>query len=662
MSSLIDLPQKLGLASRLKIGVWASLSAVLLLVLGVFWPGLSGGFVFDDYPNLVSNERLAAVTTLSPADLIGASLSSDSGPLKRPLSMLSFALNHAFSGMDPFAFKITNVLIHVFAGVGVFAFTAALLRSPACKLLTWRPDLNASGIALLVSALWLLHPLQLTSVLYVVQRMASLASLFMIWGMAAYAIGRLRQIDGRQGMNWLLSAYLVFLPLSALSKENGVLLPLFLALIELLLFRLKGLAAWRRGFVISLHFFCAVAPVVFGGLYLLIEPNWILNSYSNRDFTLSERLLTQARALWFYFSLIAVPDITRMGLYHDDFIVSTSWLQPLSTVPAVIGIFSLIAASLFWIRRYPIFGFCVFFFLIGHALESSFFGLEMLHEHRNYLSSFGPILGLVVSANWLGGYFPRVKEGLRIGSISLVLLFFLLLALRSGYWGNDLDRALFDAKNHPDSPRSRIDAGLQLLRLAENHPHQVKLMEDALEHFEHAAKHDSYTANAHFAVLVLRHRLGKEVEAEFVERIAARLRAPPMASSTPTALMRFIQCQSAGSCRFEMDMVMMLVRAATENPRLSMRDKSQIFTEVVQLFLNRKEPQIALFFAASAVSARPEQVQLRLNLAATLIEVGRIDDAMLELENAECKDHDGFYFNRIAGLRAQIERAKKSGE
>ena len=72
------------------------LVVVLCAAAAVYWPGLSGGFQFDDTVNIEQNSLLR-LRSLSPGALLAAATSSESGPLMRPLSMLSFALNRYLS-------------------------------------------------------------------------------------------------------------------------------------------------------------------------------------------------------------------------------------------------------------------------------------------------------------------------------------------------------------------------------------------------------------------------------------------------------------------------------------------------------------------------------------------------------------------------------------
>jgi len=100
--------------------------ATIVTVVGAYWVGLDGDFLFDDNPHIVRN-TLVQIHTLSPADLWQAWGSSVfSFPNSRPLAMLTFGVNHAFSGLDPFAFKATNLALHLLAGLLLYAVARRL--------------------------------------------------------------------------------------------------------------------------------------------------------------------------------------------------------------------------------------------------------------------------------------------------------------------------------------------------------------------------------------------------------------------------------------------------------------------------------------------------------------------------------------------------------
>ena len=88
-----------------------------------------------------------------------------------------------------------------------------------------------------------------------------------------------------------------------------------------------------------------------------------------------------------------MPDLTAMGFYHDDFPISQGLLEPPSTLPAILGILALTLGAVLLRRRNPVVAFGILFFLIGHSMESTIIALELIYEHRNYVPSFGPLLG-----------------------------------------------------------------------------------------------------------------------------------------------------------------------------------------------------------------------------------------------------------------------------
>ena len=96
----------------------------------VYWPGLSGGFLFDDYPNIVDNHGVQPHDA-SIASLVSAALSSPSSEFKRPLASLSFAANYLASGLDPYWMKLTNLVIHLLNGWLVFLLARMLLQVTA---------------------------------------------------------------------------------------------------------------------------------------------------------------------------------------------------------------------------------------------------------------------------------------------------------------------------------------------------------------------------------------------------------------------------------------------------------------------------------------------------------------------------------------------------
>ena len=151
-------------AHAMKLDLTPKLVLLLILALGllVYWPGLSGGYVFDDFGNLVDNAAFAQ--SALQTHFWHAIWSAHAGPLDRPLSMFSFAAQMVFTGMNPWPLKLANVLLHLFNGWLIWLLSVRVLgwlerRAP-------RPWLaGAPTLALLATAAWVLAPIQLTAVL-----------------------------------------------------------------------------------------------------------------------------------------------------------------------------------------------------------------------------------------------------------------------------------------------------------------------------------------------------------------------------------------------------------------------------------------------------------------------------------------------------------------
>ncbi|MEM7469225.1 MAG: hypothetical protein AAF387_20400, partial [Pseudomonadota bacterium] len=436
------------------------LLVILLITVIVYLPGLSGSFEFDDYTNILLNDYIA-YAELSLHSLAESAWSGGmSGPLKRPISMLSFAFNSATTGIWPMAFKITNLIVHLCVGIVVFHLAKTLIVAtiPSSKNYPNTKG-NPTNLALIVAAIWLLHPINLTSVLYVVQRMTSLSALFTFGALLAYSVGRLRMIRGlHRGEVLVYCATPVIALLGVLSKENAVLALPLIVVTEACFFRFRALEDDKRRrfklvyLVSGLLLFVGAIALSFWG------PGYLDEAYKYRSFSLGERVLTETRVLWFYISLIFVPRITSFALFHDDIVISTSIIDPFTTVLAVAGIVLLMGVGIIGAKKAPVIGFGLLWFLVGHALESSFMPLELVHEHRNYLPSFG----LIFAATWVINDLLAAENSQqyrRVVAIVGIFVFGGLTMLRAVSWSDPVTLATVEAENHPNSMRSLYSAG-----------------------------------------------------------------------------------------------------------------------------------------------------------------------------------------------------------
>ncbi|MGH7057011.1 MAG: tetratricopeptide repeat protein, partial [Acetobacteraceae bacterium] len=543
---------------------WAGLALALLVTALVYWPGTHGGFLLDDYPNIVDNPAMQSVALTAP-DFLRAATSTHTGPLDRPIAMMSLALNAHFTGLDPRAMKLTNLAIHLLNGVLVFLLLRLLLReyvrlkdpvssSRAADRGSRVPILQWTALA--VTAAWLLAPINLTSVLYTVQRMTSLAATFTLAALIVFVLARRWLFDQRRriaAIVLLLVAALILVPLATLTKESGVLTLLYALVIEWVFFRfrnhrkestaaapsrgsesVKGPVAWTSVAYFTLFL---LLPLILGLLWIapgVLSPG----AWAARDFTLGERLLTEGRVLWHYIYWTLVPNIQVMSLYHDAFPVSRGLFSPWGSLPAWIGIAALLAAGFACARRWPLIGFGLLWFLAGQVLTASFIPLELVFEHREYLPSLGLFVAVLTPLLLAR---PRKRfHTARIGAAcALVLLYAGGLSLRSLDWSNPLVQAAIAAQTHPDSPRATYGYGRTLLALSRRDPALVPKAEQALEKARRVPGQGILPLSA---LILLAHETHSPMRLAWFRDMAAKLRARPPNAQDIGALNALVRC------------------------------------------------------------------------------------------------------------------------
>lgn len=421
--------------------------ALLLLTAVIYWPGLNGPLILDDVPNLDIMRVLDVQGRLSLTNV----LAERGGVLGgRPVSWATFVLNWQLAGDDVWSYKVANLVLHLVNGCLVLLLARTLLAAGGRSASIWQ--------SYMVCALWLLMPLQVTTVLYVVQRMTLLCAFFVFLGLFTYLQGRLSlQAGQRKGTALIAVSLLLCWPLATLSKQNGVLLVPLLLVCEYLFFFKPDVPRWPRQLVLASCILMALA----GLARVFLEPSWMFGTYEIREFTVEQRLLTQPRVLLDYaLNALQLPGGVALGLFHDDFQISTSILSPPTTLAALMA--CIFIPLLAWrLRRTPLASvlFGLLFFLVAHALEAGPFALEMYFEHRNYLPTFGLCFSLVAGAALIGERWSRPA----VVSAMLMLVglgYAILTTTRVWVWTSWEGIVQANVAAHPTSPRARAGAAI----------------------------------------------------------------------------------------------------------------------------------------------------------------------------------------------------------
>lgn len=440
------------------------LACICFLTILVYLPSLKGGFILDDFHNLVEMTKYGSLSQWENAKQF--IFGGNAGPTGRPISLASFAITSSAWPNNPYIFKVINLIIHLLCGIFLYLATVQVLKFYGYS------EKNIVLLALMSCAIWMLHPFMVSTTAYVIQRMTQLAALFTFMGIWAYLYGRSYLILNHYKAYIVMTISLVcFTTLATFSKENGALLPFLILVIEFCNPNrtTKILWQWKAIFLIL--------PSLTIIVYLISLLNFSENRWIIRNFNQLERLMTEPRILFDYLYHLYIPGFEGHGLYQDGYIVSKTLFEPVSTIFAIIGIFILLTFSIAYKKKIPLLSLSILFFLVSHLIESTVVGLELYFEHRNYASSaflFLPIAILILN---LKERYSVLAYRSTITLILFVLCFFTYQ--RSLLWSNTDNLKIYWSQNNSYSPRAQVELARYYLILGEEKK-SIEILENAL--------------------------------------------------------------------------------------------------------------------------------------------------------------------------------------
>lgn len=580
---------------------------IALLAGALFLPGLPGDFVFDDIPNLVNNASIH-LSQLTPSRLFAVLATPQPSGSMRGLPTITFALDYWRAGgmVDPATFKITNIAIHALT-----AFALAWLYQ--CLLLAARaPERQAAWIPPLLALAWAAHPLQVSAVLYAVQRLQTLGTLFLVLALLAYLRARQAQIDGRRARGgFLLMALLWALALNC--KEDTVLLPVYALALELTVLRFAAAdphtsLRMRRGWL--------AASLLGAAIYALwIVPHfWSTAPYPGRDFNSSERLLTQARVLCLYLWEILLPLPGHMPFYYDWVAPSRGLLRPWTTLPAILLVGSLLALAWGLRHRMPMFALGVFLFFSAHFVTSNVIGLELAYEHRNHFALIGAVLAVHDVLAWAGHRLKASPHAQAAVAATLLLGLGGATLSRAHDWRGAVPLARAATQAAPGSPRAWIDLCVGTLKAgggieAAHNP----LIDEAINACASGADADPNSLNNLAVLLALKSARG-DISTKDWQRFQRRLGTAPMTWDNARA--PFVLSYYAGlgvamdkqQIRQSLDLLLQRVGASEE----------RLIQAGYAVLDELKQPEEAMPYFVRAIEATSPDDPLAMDLAAEL--------------------------------------------
>ncbi|KJV30927.1 hypothetical protein [Luteibacter yeojuensis] len=632
------------------IKAWLLFACLAVLAMAIYGTGLRGGFIFDDYPNIVDNAGLKPADATLPS-LVRSALSSPSSEFKRPLASLTFAVNFLATGDDPGPMKATNVVIHVLNGLVVFLLARRLLRFAT----QGDPNDRQWWVAALLAGTWLLLPINLTSVLYVVQRMESIANLLVLLGLLAYVHARER-MQVSPSPRWPLYAaagVIACTCIGLLAKEMAAMLPVYALATEATLFHFRSLrknaaAPTRDHRLFAAYAIFLLLPAVAGLCWLL--PGLLAPAgWATRNFTMGTRLLTELRVVPAYAAWTLLPLQDALSFYHDNWTVSTGLLSPWTTLAGALAIVA--GAYAAWVarHRFPLVTLGLLFFGSAQLLTGTILPLELVYEHRNYFASMGLLLAVIPVLAASRGTLP----GPLVRYVLLALLVAqstILLYTTARAWDNPLSLAQELAARAPDSPRAQYELGRTYIILSKYDP-ASPFTSRAYAPLELAMRLNGSSILPEQALVFLNARLHRPVEDAWWASMTHKLSANSVTVQDESSLGALNDCMQRGLCDLPPDRMTAAYLAALSHPAPSARLLS-MYGDFAWSTLHDRD--LGLRMSIAAMQGAPREPVYRITVIRMLVAQGRMDDARTELTTLARMNVGGSLDDSLDELRRQI--------
>lgn len=671
----------------------ALLAIAFLVTIAVYWPGLYGAYLFDDYPNIVDNPGVQPHDA-RVSSLVQAALSSPSSEFKRPLASLSFAANYLATGLDPYWMKLTNLVIHLINGWLVFLLSRALIIAlPTASDPSQSDWCRASRTAIWIAAGWMLLPINLTAVLYVVQRMESMANAIVLIGLLGYVAGRRRMLGlelhpasnsiGNRGLALCVVSIAGATLVGVLAKETAVMLPLYALLVEWTLFQFRSSQHYNlpSNYPAELPNHFSVEPaknplkrdtrVIYMFVILLLVPmliglTWLVTrllkseTWSMRDYTLGTRLLSEARIVADYIAWTIAPTPDSLSFYHDDFAISHGLLSPWTTLASILILGSLVA-SIFWLRfRRPLAALGIALFFGSNLLTGTIVPLELIFEHRNYFASFGLLLALIpILAAPIR--LPKVRERELFGNDALplglprytllagLLICWTTLTSFTAYaWGNPMRLAEDLASRAPESARAQYELGRTYIIYSNYNP-ESPFTKLAYPPLERAAALPYGSILPEQAMIFMNARMHLPLKDAWWNSLVDKLRARKSTVQDESSLSSLTKCAISRECDLPKNRMTEAFLAALSHPRPSARLLAT-YGDFAWNVLGDKA--LGERMTVDAIGVEPGEPAYRITIVRMLVAQGKLPEARQALQQLAKLNLGGRLNDDLKGLRA----------
>jgi len=370
----------------------------------VFLPALDNGFVdWDDKVVLLQNDRYRGFDF----DRIRWMFTTRLMQHFQPLTWMTYALDHALWGMDPWGYHLTSILLHA-AAAGVFFW---VVRHLLCRAVGDGSRGTLLGItvgAALAALVFGIHPLRAESVAWATERRDVTSGLFFMMTLAAYL--RASTSVGAARFRWLAVSLVAYV-LSLMGKASGMTLPFVLIVLDAYPLRRLGWPGRRRAPTATRGVWLEKLPYL--ALGTAVAVNAFLAQYhsaamdSIEAFSWPARSAIASYATAFYVCKTFLPfGLSPMYLPDHPF-NPAAWHILLGAAVTVL----LSLGAIWGARRWPagLALWAVYLLLLGPVSGLAKVGDQIAADRYTYLPCLS--WAVLVGAVWLATYSRRARSG-----------------------------------------------------------------------------------------------------------------------------------------------------------------------------------------------------------------------------------------------------------
>ncbi|KWT79579.1 tetratricopeptide repeat protein [Candidatus Magnetominusculus xianensis] len=437
-------------------------------------------FMFDDYTNIIEKSVVRDIGQYKDNFLLVTPSTN-----RRFIAILTFALNYKLHGMNVMGYHIFNLVVHVFSALLVYQLVRLIFRTPAGS----NPALGHGVMALFTALLFAVHPVQTSAVTYIVQRYTSLATLFCLVSLTAYAGSRLTPSSALRYTLYAVSIFSVILAMR--TKEIAFTLPVIAVMFEFMFF--EGKIKRRILYLIPLILTMSIIPISILAANSPAAPSAIntapdvINTVVNNSLTSgiasssaavtdiprTEYLFTQFRVIVTYLRLLFIP----VGLNLDyDYPVLRSFFNP-EVVLSFLVLALLFASAVYMLYRFNqagapyrflsrLYSFGILWFFIALSVESSVMPIkDVINEYRLYYPSAGFFIAVMSATAWTVEKRGRQAK-IYVFSVLpvIVILFSVMTLLRNDVWADRLRLWEDTVRKSPGKARPHYNLGYDYYR------------------------------------------------------------------------------------------------------------------------------------------------------------------------------------------------------